>query len=128
MEPSGKARLLTRTNRREHISPGVQALHWLPIEFRICFKIIHFTHKTTNGICSSYRRDALVPCYHKGTLHSKNGGLLIVSRVCKSTGTARAFCYKLLSYGRLTVKRLTVSTFKIRLKMFLLEKVYGQTS
>ena len=29
------ARLLTRTKRREHISPVLAALHWLPVTFRI---------------------------------------------------------------------------------------------
>ena len=39
------ARLLTRTRRREHISPVLQSLHWLPIKQRIAFKVLTFIHK-----------------------------------------------------------------------------------
>src|SRR4029434_10542561 len=34
------ARLLTRNKRRKHISPVVAALHWLPVTFRINFKVL----------------------------------------------------------------------------------------
>ena len=33
------ARLLTRTGRREHISPVLRQLHWLPVSHRIDFKL-----------------------------------------------------------------------------------------
>jgi len=33
------ARLLTRTSRREHISPVLRRLHWLPVSRRIDFKL-----------------------------------------------------------------------------------------
>ena len=32
------ARILMRTNRRDHVSPVLASLHWLPVEFRIEFK------------------------------------------------------------------------------------------
>ena len=34
------ARLLTGTKKREHISPVLASLHWLPVKFRIDFKIL----------------------------------------------------------------------------------------
>ena len=34
------ARLLTGTRKYEHISPILASLHWLPIHFRIHFKIL----------------------------------------------------------------------------------------
>ena len=33
------ARLITRTSRREHISPVLQELHWLPVRRRVNFKL-----------------------------------------------------------------------------------------
>jgi len=32
-----------RTNRRDHISPVLASLHWLPVKFRIEFKILALT-------------------------------------------------------------------------------------
>lgn len=39
------ARLLTGTNRRQHITPVLKSLHWLPVHFRIDFKILMFVFK-----------------------------------------------------------------------------------
>uniref|UniRef100_A0A3B1JMG1 Reverse transcriptase domain-containing protein n=1 Tax=Astyanax mexicanus TaxID=7994 RepID=A0A3B1JMG1_ASTMX len=33
-------RLLTRTKKREHITPVLASLHWLPVEYRIQFKVL----------------------------------------------------------------------------------------
>ncbi|XP_029998146.1 uncharacterized protein LOC115424892, partial [Sphaeramia orbicularis] len=121
------ARLLTGTNRRDHITPVLQALHWLPIQFRIRFKILLLTYKTINGMGPSYLRDALVPYHPNRTLGSQNAGLLVVPRVCKSTVGARAFSYQapvLWNQLPVNIKEAdTVSTFKVRLKTFLFEKL-----
>ena len=45
------ARLVTRTNRYDHITP---VLHWLPVQERIMFKILLFTYKTIHGSAPSY--------------------------------------------------------------------------
>jgi len=37
------ARVLTRTRGREHITPVLKSLHWLPVHFRIDFKVILVT-------------------------------------------------------------------------------------
>ncbi|XP_057690967.1 uncharacterized protein LOC130915167, partial [Corythoichthys intestinalis] len=123
------ARLLTGTNRREHITPVLQALHWLPVEFRIKFKILLLTFKTINGLGPSYLTDALVPYRPNRTLRSQNAGLLVVPRVYKSTVGARAFSHQapvLWNQLPASIKEAeTVCTFKIRLKTFLFDKAYG---
>lgn len=40
------ARLLTRTNRRDHITPVLKNLHWLPIEARIKYKTLSMIHRS----------------------------------------------------------------------------------
>jgi len=37
------ARLLTRVKKREHITPVLASLHWLPVQYRIHFKILVIT-------------------------------------------------------------------------------------
>ena len=44
------ARLITGTRKFEHITPVLAALHWLPVSFRIQFKILLVTFKALNGL------------------------------------------------------------------------------
>ena len=39
------ARLLTGVRKCQHISPTLSALHWLPIRFRVDFKVLMLTYK-----------------------------------------------------------------------------------
>ncbi|KAL6458609.1 hypothetical protein MHYP_G00320810 [Metynnis hypsauchen] len=43
------ARLLTKTRTSDHISPVLSSLHWLPIKFRIDYKILLLTYKALHG-------------------------------------------------------------------------------
>ncbi|XP_061765110.1 uncharacterized protein LOC133558054 [Nerophis ophidion] len=54
------ARLLTHTTSREHITPVLQKLHWLPVPHRIHFKILLLTHKSLHN---------QAPCYLTNLLH-----------------------------------------------------------
>jgi len=38
------AKLLSGTKKRDNISPVFASLHWLPIKFRVAFKIILFVY------------------------------------------------------------------------------------
>ncbi len=39
------ARILTRTRKSEHITPVLRSLHWLPVTFRIDFKVLLLVYK-----------------------------------------------------------------------------------
>ncbi len=39
------ARVLTRSRKYDHITPILQSLHWLPINFRISYKLLLLTYK-----------------------------------------------------------------------------------
>ena len=75
------ARILTRTKCFEHITPVLASLHWLPIQFRIDFKVLVITFKALNGLAPPYVKDLLHPYIPARTLRSQNAGLLIVPRV-----------------------------------------------
>ncbi|KAJ0022765.1 hypothetical protein NQD34_014899 [Periophthalmus magnuspinnatus] len=114
------ARVLTGTKRRDHISPVLQYLHWLPVELRIKFKVLLLTYKTLNSMDTSYLQDAIVLYQPNRALRSQNAGLLVVPRVSKSTVGGRAFSYQapvLWNQLPADVKQApTVSVFKTRLK------------
>ncbi len=40
------ARILTRTKKSEHITPVLRSLHWLPVTFRIDFKVLLLIYKS----------------------------------------------------------------------------------
>ena len=48
------ARLTCNVGRFEHITPSLYMLHWLPVKYRIQFKILLFVYKALNGIAPSY--------------------------------------------------------------------------
>ena len=48
------ARLVTRTPLREHITPVLKQLHWLPVECRITYKLMVMVYKCMNGTAPAY--------------------------------------------------------------------------
>ena len=48
------ARLITHTPRYLHITPVLLALHWLPVKFRICYKIAVISFKAIYNLGPAY--------------------------------------------------------------------------
>ncbi|XP_028403429.1 uncharacterized protein LOC114526128 [Dendronephthya gigantea] len=48
------ARLICDINRFDHITPVLYKLHWLPVRYRINFKILLITYKAINGFAPEY--------------------------------------------------------------------------
>ena len=85
------ARLLTRSSRRCHITPVLAALHWLPIAYRVHFKVLVLTYRALHGQAPAYIAD-LVKWYEPGrTLRSSNQGLLDTPATNFVTRGDRAF-------------------------------------
>uniref|UniRef100_A0A8C6MFG0 Reverse transcriptase domain-containing protein n=1 Tax=Nothobranchius furzeri TaxID=105023 RepID=A0A8C6MFG0_NOTFU len=122
------ARVLMRIKKRDHISPVLASLHWLPVKFRIDFKILLLTYKALNNQAPSYIIDLIVSYVPNRALHSQATGLLVVPRISKNRMGGRSFSYQ----APLLWKQLpalaheadTLSTFKIRLKTFLFDRAY----
>ncbi len=53
------ARILTRTRKSEHITPVLRSLHWLPVTFRMDFKVLLLVYKSLNGLGPKYSADML---------------------------------------------------------------------
>jgi len=51
------ARLVLNLDRRAHISPALQQLHWLPVKHRVTFKIATLMHQVLQTRCPSYLAD-----------------------------------------------------------------------
>ena len=85
------ARLLTSTRRREHITPVLASLHWLPIKFRIYFKVLLFAFKCLNGLAPLYLSDLLEAYTPVRALRSADLFLLTPLPTKKRTRGDRAF-------------------------------------
>ncbi|TWW76594.1 putative RNA-directed DNA polymerase from transposon X-element [Takifugu flavidus] len=78
------ARVLTGIDKRDHITPVMASLHWLPVKFRIIFKTLLLTYKVLRGLAPSYLEELVIPYQPNRPLHSQNAGLLVVPRVSRS--------------------------------------------
>ena len=70
------ARIIMKSKRRDHITPVLKDLHWLPIEKRIEFKILITAYKALTGLAPGYIRDILQPYQPPRALRSLNLSLL----------------------------------------------------
>ncbi|XP_060100566.1 uncharacterized protein LOC132575897 [Heteronotia binoei] len=72
------ARLLLGLPRWEHIRSGLRDLHWLPITFRVQYKVLVITFKALYGLGPAYLRDRLSPHVPQRVLRSGSQNLLVI--------------------------------------------------
>ena len=53
------ARIVTRSKKRDHITPVLKSMHWLPVAKRIEFKVLLTTFKALTGQAPGYIKDLL---------------------------------------------------------------------
>ena len=53
------ARLVTRTRSCEHITPVLRKLHWLPVIYRIKYKLLVLTYKCLHGLAPIYLQELI---------------------------------------------------------------------
>ena len=76
----------------DHITPYLIDPHWLPVEFRIKFKVLIFVFKALNGMAPRYISDLIrKKSSPRSALRSNDLMLLVMPRTkCKTLGD-RAF-------------------------------------
>lgn len=123
------ARFLTGKKKREHITPILVHLHWLPVKFRIEYKVLTFVFKALHGLAPVYISDLISPYSPRRSLRSSSENLLNVplSRL-KSKGDrdfsvlAPKLCNSLPQTVRLSS---SLSGFKSSLKTYLFSQDYS---
>ena len=87
------ARILTQTRKYEHITPVLKALHWLPVAFRIQYKILLFVYKCRHGLAPAYLEELISEYVPGRRLRSADSNLLCVPRMKLKRYGERAFAY-----------------------------------
>ncbi|XP_058023921.1 uncharacterized protein LOC131190598, partial [Ahaetulla prasina] len=73
------ARVIVGATRCSHVTPILRGLHWLPVVFRVRFKILVTTFKALHGLGPGYLRDRLLlPHASHRPVRSHREGLLRV--------------------------------------------------
>jgi hypothetical protein len=85
------ARLIVRKTKHESIKETRKHLHWLPIEFRIRYKINLLTFKCLQNLAPIYLQELLHPYEPKRDLRSADKGYLKETKTRTVAGD-RAFC------------------------------------
>ena len=87
------ARLITDTMKFDHIKPVLYNLHWLPVNYRIQFKILMITFKAIHGMAPSYLSNLI--CIRSSSRYSlRNNDTIFLERpkgVMRTTLGARSF-------------------------------------
>ena len=76
------AKIIFKKSVRDHVTPCLIHLHWLPISYRIDFKSAVLVYKCLNGLAPPYLSAMIEPYSPPRTLRSSNS-LLVTSRVAK---------------------------------------------
>jgi len=74
------ARIVTLAKKFDHITPVLIHLHWLPVHFRILFKVLLLVYKALNGMAPLHITELLSYRTCSRTLRSTDQKLLAVPK------------------------------------------------
>ena len=91
MVQNSAARFVMKSSKRDCIQPTLRALHWLPIEYRVQYKILTIVHNCIYGHAPAYLKELITVYIPARQLRSINEKLLTVPSINMATLGGRAF-------------------------------------
>jgi hypothetical protein len=123
------ARVVAKIPRHGHITPALKELHWLPIQYRVQFKILMHTYKCIHGLAPTYMSEMITMYQPKRTLRSAEFLILDVPKVKSATYGDRQFKYQAAKLWNSLPPNIrqarTLETFKKLLKTHFFIIEYG---
>ena len=120
--------LVSLCKKYEHITPILKGLHWLPIKYRIVYKILLLTFKCLSGQSPQYLQYLVIPYVPARSLRSASQNLLVVKRGKTKAYGDRAFsCITQLLWNSLPYSVQSdsdINTFQTKRKTHLFQKSY----
>ena len=128
IQNSELARTVTETRRSEHITPVLARLHWLPIQYRIRFKLVVITYKVLTTQEPSYLAELIRLRVAPRDLRSVNKNILQDCR-SKLKFADRAFLHAAPTIwnslpSNITSNLSSISVFKRSLKTELYSRAF----
>ena len=122
-------RIVTLSKRFDHITPILFKLHWLPLNYRIHFKIFLLVYKCLNGLAPTYLSELLRYTNGPRLLRSSSQNFLAVPRTRLKTYGDRAFSAaapRLWNQLPPELRGVTsADQFRAQLKSYLFKLAYG---
>ena len=123
MIQNSAARLVTGTHGRDHITPVLFKLHWLPVRYRIEFKLLVLMYQAVHHLGPAYLTSLVTPYAPTRSLRSAAHRSLTIPRYNLQRYGRRAFSVagpSLWNNLPLTIREAgTLTTFKSMLKTHL---------
>ena len=122
------ARLVLKKRKREHITPLLNQLHWLPLTFRIKYKLSVLAFRHFDNTLPQYLSDRLIAYQPSRTLRSSSERLLTIPKTRLKFVSDRAFSSSIRKTWNSLPSSLrnitTLSLFKKRLKTYFFQLAY----
>jgi len=125
------ARMVLRVSRKDHITPHLQSLHWLPVSARIEFKLASICYNCVQGNAPTYLKALVHPRdQHRYRLRSFSDSTALQDRPADSKKTSGDKCF---SHAAPSVwktipaqirEKHSQDSFKRSLKTYLFNKSY----
>ena len=117
---------MTVTRKYDHITPILQSHHWLPVKYRIIFKILLLVYKGLNGVAPTYIADLLSYRKYTRALRSASQSYLQITRMNTKSYGDRAFSVsgpKLWNGLPLKIRESrNINSFKAAIKLIYFER------
>ena len=122
------ARIVSRCPYRDHITPVLESLHWLPVKHRILFKLFLLTYKCLNRLGPGYLSCLVMPRKHRYEPRPQYQGQLHVPEARLKSYGERSFGFSApTEWNKLPIDvrpALTLASFKVKLKTHLYKICY----
>jgi hypothetical protein len=123
------AKIVSRNKKFDHVTPILIKLHWLPVQFRIQYKVLLLTHKCIHGGAPQYLSSLLEEYKPARTLRSANQCLLKEKKCRLKSYGERAFSVAAPRLWNTVPLELRLceceDSFKKQLKTFLFKKAFN---
>ena len=123
------ARIVSLRRKYDHITPVLEDLHWLPVEYRINYKILLLAYKAQHGMAPPYLSSLLSPYKPGRSLRSEGKHLLTTPRYRLEGFGKRCFAHAAPSLWNalpITIKcAQSIDIFKSNLKTHLFNIAYS---
>ena len=123
------ARLIMKKRKRDHVTPLLQKLHWLPISFRIQFKLAVLAFRFFDNSLPVYLSRSLSFYQPARTLRSSSEKLLVVPSTSLQSTASRSFSASVPRVWNSLPAHLrnlsSLSLFKSRLKTYLFKLAFN---